>query len=275
MPIAIACPHCDWKGRVKDELAGKKGKCPTCGELVPIPNTPGLPSKRSSVDDAPDVVDEADFVEESPRPRGKPKSKSLDEAFRSVGRDDDDRPRARRRDEDDDDDRPRGRRRDDDEDDDRPRRRRPADDEDEDRPARSRRRDDDDDDRPRRRPSDGDDDEDERPSRSRRRPADNDDDDDSPRSKRRRSGDDRGASKRRRKKARQRQAGFNKRVGAIVGGIIGLVLGLILLAVVFLVRDRISIYGIIVVVISIIGLFQGITGAGLGGSDDDDDGGDD
>ena len=63
MPIAVACPHCDWKGRVKDELAGKKGKCPTCGELVPIPQPPpkGAPppvpsAKKSAVDDEPDVV---------------------------------------------------------------------------------------------------------------------------------------------------------------------------------------------------------------------------
>jgi hypothetical protein len=255
MPIAIACRHCDWKGKVKDELAGKKGKCPTCGEVVPIPNTPGLPSggKRASVDDEPDVVDEADFVEESPRPRVKPKSKSLDEAFSSVGRDDGDRPRSRRRD--------------DDEDDERPRRRRPADDDDEDRPARGRRRDDDEDDRPRRRrPAD----DDERPSRSRRRR--DDDEEDRPRRKRR--------VKRRR---RPKKSGISgKRIGAIVGGLFALVVGSALLLWFLLGDGRRIIYPILAIIGGIIGIFQGVTGAGLGededrdnDDDDDDDGGDD
>lgn len=142
MPIAITCPHCDWKGKVPDNLAGKRGKCPTCGELIPIKKPVRA---KAGADDEPDIVDDADLVEDEPRPK-----KSA----------------ARRRDEDDD----------------RPRKRRPADD-DEDRPARSRRRDDDEDDRPskaRRRPAD--DEDDERPVRSRRRPAD--DDEDRPRKKR-------------------------------------------------------------------------------------------
>ena len=37
MPIAIACGQCDWKGTVKDALAGRKGKCPTCGEPITVP----------------------------------------------------------------------------------------------------------------------------------------------------------------------------------------------------------------------------------------------
>ena len=52
MPIAISCPHCDWKGSVKDELAGKKGKCPTCGELIPIPassSPPPMPGAKRVV----------------------------------------------------------------------------------------------------------------------------------------------------------------------------------------------------------------------------------
>jgi hypothetical protein len=153
MPIAIACTHCDWRGKVPDTLAGKKGKCPTCGELIPIKKSAGPPPVRGSkgkADDEPDIVDDADFVEDEPRPK------------KSAGR---------RRDEDEDD-RSRKRRRDDDEDD---------------RPARSRRQDDDEDDRPsksRRRPSD--DDEDQRPSRSRRRAIDDDDDEDErPRKKKR------------------------------------------------------------------------------------------
>jgi hypothetical protein len=37
MAIAIACGQCDWKGTVKDESAGKRGKCPTCGEPITVP----------------------------------------------------------------------------------------------------------------------------------------------------------------------------------------------------------------------------------------------
>ena len=58
-------------------------------------------------------------------------------------------------------------------------------------------------------------------------------------------------------------------MGAVVGGFIGLALGLGLLAFAFLVGGRISIYGIIVTVIALIGLFQGFTGVGLGGRDDE------
>jgi hypothetical protein len=142
MPIAITCPHCDWTGRVPDNLAGKRGKCPTCGELIPIKK----PARaKAAADDEPDIVDDADLVEDQPRAK-KSAARRLDE------------------------------------DDDRPRKRRPADDED--RPARSRRRDDDEDDRPSKaRPRPADDEDDERPVRSRRRPAD-DDEEDRPRKKR-------------------------------------------------------------------------------------------
>src|SRR5215213_1729474 len=104
MPIAIACKFCDWKGRVKDELAGKKGKCPTCGELVPIPKKGAPPpvraGQKSAVDDEPDLVDDADIVEDEPRPPVKRPAP----ARRSADDDEDDRPRkARRRDDDEDD----------------------------------------------------------------------------------------------------------------------------------------------------------------------------
>jgi hypothetical protein len=68
---------------------------------------------------------------------------------------------------------------------------------------------------------------------------------------------------------RHRESRNTKRVGAVVGGLIGLLLGLALIAFVWFVRGRPSIYGVIVVVISLIGLFQGFTGVGLGGSGDD------
>ena len=234
MPIAIACPHCDWKGKVPDNLAGKKGKCPTCGELIPIKKPSGPPPLSRGKADEPEFVDDAEIVEDEPRP--KPAA-------------------GRRRPDDDDDDRPaRSRRRqDDDEDDDRPRKRRPADDED-DRPARSRRRDEDDeDDRPsrsRRRPAD--DEDDERPARSRRR--DEDDEDDRPRKRR-------GGPKRRPKKS-----GISgKRIGAIVGGLFALLVGGAWLAY-YLMSDggRFRIYPLFLLVGGLIGLFQGATGMGLG-----------
>jgi hypothetical protein len=127
MPIAISCPHCDWKGSVKDELAGKKGKCPTCGELIPIPDQS---SPRPLASDDPD---------DRPRSKSKP--------YLGEGRTD-----RGRRDRYDEEDRPRRRRDPDDEYEGRPRRR-PIDEEDEGRPSRSRRRaaDHDDEPRPRRR----------------------------------------------------------------------------------------------------------------------------
>jgi serine/threonine protein kinase len=35
--ISFACPHCHKSIRVKDELAGKKGRCPACSQLVTVP----------------------------------------------------------------------------------------------------------------------------------------------------------------------------------------------------------------------------------------------
>src|SRR4051812_48590807 len=99
MPISIACPHCDWKGRVKDELAGRKGKCPTCGELIPIPlkgTPPPVPAgAMAAVDDAPDVVDDADIVEEPPS-RSKSGIRPAPAAKGRRDEDEDDRPRRRR-----------------------------------------------------------------------------------------------------------------------------------------------------------------------------------
>jgi hypothetical protein len=230
MPIAIACKHCDWKGKVADTLAGKQGKCPTCGELVPIPKKsapPPVPGKKV-VDTEPDVVDDVE----------------VDRPSRSRGA------AARRRPDDEDDARPaRSRRRvDDDEDeDDRPSkaRRRPADDDDEDeRPARARRR-----------PAD---DEDERPARSRRRDDDEEDEDERPRKRR-------GGSKKRRAK----KSGMSgKRIGTLVGGLFALLVGGALLAWFMMGDGRRIVWPIILIICGLISLFQGITGVGL--SEDDE-----
>ena len=37
MPITVTCPACQNTLKVKDEYAGKKGKCPKCQALMPIP----------------------------------------------------------------------------------------------------------------------------------------------------------------------------------------------------------------------------------------------
>jgi hypothetical protein len=218
MPISIACPSCDWKGRVKDELAGKTGKCPTCGKLIPIPKKGAPPPVRAgkkSADDEPDVVDDADIVEDADVVEEKPRSKSR-------SRDEDERPR-RRRDEDEDD---------------RPRKRRRDDDEEEDRPSRSRRRDDDDeDDHPRKRRRD-DDDEDDRPRR-RKRPGG--------KVRRRESG-----------RADSGGGMSGARMSQLVGAIIFLLIGVALVGFYLLVGGRFSmlIWGGIVIVISILSLIH-------------------
>ncbi len=37
MTIEFSCGGCQYPFRVSDSLAGKKGKCPKCGEISPIP----------------------------------------------------------------------------------------------------------------------------------------------------------------------------------------------------------------------------------------------
>lgn len=44
MAIALNCPACNRQLRVKDELAGKRGKCPGCGQKLIIPAAPGMVS---------------------------------------------------------------------------------------------------------------------------------------------------------------------------------------------------------------------------------------
>src|SRR5690349_2294966 len=44
MPIQFLCPHCKKAVKVKDEFAGKKGKCPHCTKFVTVP----APAKPSS-----------------------------------------------------------------------------------------------------------------------------------------------------------------------------------------------------------------------------------
>src|SRR5947207_11150681 len=52
MPISVTCGGCGKNLKVKDEWAGKKGKCPTCGTTFAIPAggaasaAPAMPGKR-------------------------------------------------------------------------------------------------------------------------------------------------------------------------------------------------------------------------------------
>jgi hypothetical protein len=248
MPITFTC-DCGKQLRVKDELAGKRVKCPACAGGVTVPE----PEPEF------EVVDEAPPPKPAPRPAPKPAARPAPEPEFEVV--DDDPPRTGKKeaaysiDDDEDekparkptlikgtpntgrrvaeeDDRPRSRRRDDDEDDDRPRKRR---DEDDDRPARSRRRDED---------------EDDRPARRRR-----DDDDDRPR-------------KKKAKKKRKASSSGGVKWKAVWGGLVCLVIGLGLSAVLFFL-DRWSPYLLIVSAAGFIGMIGGFLGYG------GDDGGDD
>jgi S1-C subfamily serine protease len=48
MAIQVTCDSCFYTFSVKDEHAGKKGKCPECGEAVPIPGRSSKPSGSRS-----------------------------------------------------------------------------------------------------------------------------------------------------------------------------------------------------------------------------------
>lgn len=118
MPIPVEC-ECGRAMRVKDEMAGKKGRCPSCNGILLIPAVAAPPPLR-------EVQPAADDEDERPRRRESIRTRPDDE--------DDDRPRRRpplRRDadEDDADDRPRRpaarSREEEEEDEDRPRRPRP------------------------------------------------------------------------------------------------------------------------------------------------------
>jgi hypothetical protein len=156
MPIEFTCGDCDRPIRVKDELAGKRIKCPGCSEVLTVPE------------------------EDAPPPQKKSAGLRASAGPASRRREDDDdapprRPTRGRKDDDEDDDAPRPRRgkaRDDDEDDD-----------EEDRPRRgsglragaapSRGR----------RAQDNEDDDEDRPRRGRGREEDDDEEDDRPRKK--------------------------------------------------------------------------------------------
>lgn len=87
--ISVSCDMCFTDFQAKGELAGKKAKCPECGELVSVPGgKPKAKAKSKPVeDDDDDIVDDVAFVDDDefeddePAPRrgaskGKDKKKS-------------------------------------------------------------------------------------------------------------------------------------------------------------------------------------------------------
>jgi hypothetical protein len=181
MPV-IACPKCQGKLKLPDNMEPRRVKCPNCAAVfmsneapqatgaAPPPPAKPKPAAGATESKAPrrgGPEKDFDFDDDDRRPR----------ARRQPDDEDEDRPRRRRTEDDEDEDRPRARRRrDDDEEDDRPRRRRSEDDEEEDRPRARRRQEDDegdydDEDRPRRRRRDEDDDYEEDPRRAKKRAA--------------------------------------------------------------------------------------------------------
>ena len=48
-PINVECPQCGKKLRVRDEQAGKKGKCPGCGNVLVVPSAPPGPPPTAAV----------------------------------------------------------------------------------------------------------------------------------------------------------------------------------------------------------------------------------
>jgi hypothetical protein len=83
MPISVSCPDCDKSLKVKDELAGKKIRCPDCSGVVPIP------AKKSKSDDD-------DFLDDMEPSTSKRKRRPVDDDD-LLDDDDDDEPVSKRR----------------------------------------------------------------------------------------------------------------------------------------------------------------------------------
>lgn len=77
--ISVKCPACGASLRVKDEHAGKRGKCPGCSEPIRIPRTNGTTASESTVvDRAAVVTDEtlSEFIKSSESSLIRPAAKS-------------------------------------------------------------------------------------------------------------------------------------------------------------------------------------------------------
>ncbi len=63
MSLSVTCPDCDKTLRVKDELAGKKVRCPGCSTVIPIP------AKELEADDDVEFLDDLEEPTPSKRKR--------------------------------------------------------------------------------------------------------------------------------------------------------------------------------------------------------------
>lgn len=76
MSIAVACPHCEAKLNVRDEMAGRRGKCPKCGESIDIPAAAAVDKVESTPEQIAATVREA-LAALSVKPPGKASTAAL------------------------------------------------------------------------------------------------------------------------------------------------------------------------------------------------------
>jgi hypothetical protein len=71
MSIPVVCPSCQSSMKVKDEFAGKRAKCPQCGEPLTVPAIAATPAKMPKRP-RPEVIQEfEDDVEPATKPNRK------------------------------------------------------------------------------------------------------------------------------------------------------------------------------------------------------------
>jgi predicted Zn finger-like uncharacterized protein len=78
MTIALSCPACKQALKVKDELAGRKVKCPKCGSVIAVAGAPEDREVRiTAKETAPRVPhDEEEGLDQGERPKRKKKKKA-------------------------------------------------------------------------------------------------------------------------------------------------------------------------------------------------------
>src|SRR5262249_2799885 len=74
--ITFACPHCSRALKVKEELAGKKAKCPACGQPVTIPGSVRV-GKASAQVESPTLFPEAERDSQEPARKPDPQTQAL------------------------------------------------------------------------------------------------------------------------------------------------------------------------------------------------------